>query len=177
MSVKKRLNIFLVRHGEKDESGEKLTSRGRAQAKHLAKRMKKLEIDKIYSSDIARCKETAEIINKKLNLQIHLEKLLREVKGEVKENPSKFKKEINIIKKFHQKISKEKGNILVVSSGIVNRILIAFFLDIDPSKANFIQIPTGLTHIQKSEAKNRFRFICINDTSHLPEKLKVRQVN
>jgi len=168
-------NIYLIRHGEKDSEGKFLSKRGVKQAKLLARRFKKIKFDKIYSSDLERCKQTAEIINKKTNLLIVYEKGLREVKGFVKEFPKKYKEEIKIIKKVYNKLSKEKGNILVSSSGIVNRILISMFLDISSDKANFIQNPAGVNLIDKNPEKNNFRILYLNDTSHLPEKLKIRQ--
>jgi|TARA_Y100000310_G_C20589790_1_gene767369 probable phosphoglycerate mutase len=171
----KKLDIYLIRHGEKDKEGKFLSKRGIKQTKLLAKRFKKIKFNKIYSSDLDRCKQTTEIINKKLKLPTIYESGLREVKGKVKENPKKYKKEVNIIKKTYNKLVKEKGNILVSSSGIVNRILLSMFLKIDSDKANFIQNPTGVNLIDKNLEKNRFRILYINDTSHLPDKLKIRQ--
>src|SRR3990172_3881755 len=139
----KKLNIYIIRHGEKVSDAGGLTKKGRAQAISLAKRLGKLNITKIYSSDLRRCKETAEIIRKTLKLPIKYEKALREVPGVVKEQPKKYKKEIKIIRNFWNKIDKSGGNILLVSSGIVNRILISFALNIDSSKAHFMQHPTG----------------------------------
>ncbi|GEM_PF-4533455 len=170
-----RLNVYLIRHGEKDSEGKSLSKRGIKQVKLLAKRLGKIKFNKIYSSDLDRCKQTTEIINKKIKLPVIYEPGLREVKGGVKEFPRKHKKEIKNIKKVYNRLIKEKGNILVSSSGIVNRILLSMFLKIDPSKANFIQNPTGVNLIDKNPEKKRFRILYINETSHLPDKLKVRQ--
>ena len=49
------------------------------------------------------------------------------------------------------------------------------FLEISSSKANFIQNPTGVNLIDRNPEKNKFRILYINETSHLPDKLKVRQ--
>lgn len=172
---KQNLNIYLLRHGEKlnNEDGP-LTKIGRSQAKLLAKRLKKLNINKIYSSNLKRCKETAEIISKQLKLPIEYNKALREVPSIVKEQPEKNLKEINVIKKFWEKVKKQNKTILLISSGIVNRIIISFALNIESPKANFMQYPTGLTKMEKVNDK-RFRIWYINDTSHLPDKLKIRQ--
>lgn len=173
--MKKELNIYIIRHGEKigDESG--LTKIGKKQVKLLTKRLSKLKINKIYSSDLQRCKETAEIIKKQIKIPIIFEKALREVSNKVKEYPEKHKKEIKNIKKFWGKLHKKTGNILLVSSGIVNRILLSFALKIDPSNANFMQYPTGLTRIEKNYKKKRYRIWHINDTSHLTDKLRLIQ--
>lgn len=174
--TEENLIIYIVRHGEKTEDGQILTERGKKQTKLLAKRLVKMKINNIYSSDFNRCIETAEIIKKKLKLSYKLEKDLREVPSLVKEQPEKYKKEIDKIKKFWKKVTKEKGNILLVSSGIVNRILISFALDIKSNHANFMQYPTGLTKIEKINEK-RYRIWHINDSSHLPDKLRVAQSN
>ena len=169
------LKIYLIRHGEKDNDGKCLSKRGIEQTKLLAKRLEKIKFNKIYSSDLERCKQTVEIINKKTKLPVIYESRLREVKGKVKEFPKRHKKEIKKIREIYNRLTKEKGNILVSSSGIVNRILLSMFLKIDSNKANFIQNPTGVNLIDKNPEKKRFRILYINETSHLPNKLKIRQ--
>lgn len=154
--------------------GKSLTERGKKQVKLLVKRLEKIKIKNIYSSNLNRCIETAEMIKKKLKISYKLEKALREVPDLVKEQPEKHKKEIDKIKKFWEKLTKEKGKVLLVSSGIVNRILISFAIDIKPSHANFMQYPTGLTKIEKIN-KKRYKIWYIDDTSHLPDKLRVVQ--
>lgn len=172
---KAKLSIYLIRHGEKDQDGKFLSKRGIRQVKLLTRRLSKIDFKKIYSSDLDRCKYTTDIINRKLNLPVIYETGLREVKGEVKEFPKQHEKEIEKIRKIYNKLIKEKGNILVSSSGIVNRILLGMFLEISSSKANFIQNPTGVNLIDRNPEKNKFRILYINETSHLPDKLKVRQ--
>jgi len=170
-----KLKIYLIRHGEKDKEGKLLSKRGIKQSKLLAKRLGEIKFNKFYSSDLERCKQTSKIINNKIKLPIRYELGLREVKGKVKEFPNKHKKEIKNIKKFYNKLVKEKGNILVSSSGIINRILLSMFLKIEPNKANFIQNPSGVNLIDKNPEKNNFIILYINDTSHLPDELKIRQ--
>lgn len=88
-----RNTYFLLRHGENihqiknngvvypwpEPSPILLTQRGREEAKKAAKALKKIGIDVIYSSDIPRAKETAEIVAKELSLKVHLDKRLRDV--------------------------------------------------------------------------------------------------
>lgn len=167
-----KLNLYMIRHGEKIGEEKGLTKRGEKQTKSLAKRLNKLNITKIYSSDLSRCKETAEIINKKLRLPVKYERALREIPSAVKEEPTKYKKEIKIIREFWDKIDGSSGNILIVSSGIVNRVLISFALNIGSANANFMQYPTGLTKMEKVPERDRYRIWYINDTSHLTDKLK-----
>jgi len=179
----KKLNIYIIRHGEKTPSTDIhnenncLTERGKKQVKLLAKRLETFRITKIYSSDLLRCKETAEIIKKELGLPIEYEESLREIPSKVKENPRRYMKKINEIRKFWNKINKMQGNILLVGSGIVNRIFISFALNIDPKKANFMQHPTGLTKLEKNYEKRRYRVWHINDTSHLTSKLRVHELD
>lgn len=81
--------IYLVRHGETDwnkESrlqGQKNTSinnLGKIQAQTLAKCLdnEQFKVNAIYSSDLMRAKETAEIVGAKLNLNVSFHSGLRE---------------------------------------------------------------------------------------------------
>lgn len=78
--------IYLLRHGLDDESyvgGHSdglLVDIGREEIKKVALYIRdNLKIDKIYSSDIKRAVETAEIINQYLNVSITLDASLREL--------------------------------------------------------------------------------------------------
>ena len=80
--------IYLVRHGQTDWNLEKktqghtdisLNDNGREQALRVSDLLRNYKIDKIYSSDLLRASETAEIINKCLNLNIILDNRLREI--------------------------------------------------------------------------------------------------
>jgi broad specificity phosphatase PhoE len=169
-----KLNIYLVRHGEKNKNGTSLSSRGLKQADFLGKELKKIKFDKIYSSDLERCKLTIEKISKYIKGDIIYDSNLREVKGKVKEYPEKYPTEIKKIKRFWNKVMKDKGNVLIVGSGNLNRILIGLAMGINPKDSRFVQIPTGLTHMEVYN-KNKILFVCVNSTSHLPEKLRFRQ--
>lgn len=79
--------IILVRHGLTLWNGERkiqghsnieLAPEGIAQAELLAKNFPLENISAIYSSDLSRAKVTAEILAKKFNLPVQLEKNLRE---------------------------------------------------------------------------------------------------
>ena len=80
--------IYLVRHGQTDWNLEKktqghtdisLNDNGREQAKLVSKVIKDYKIDKIYSSDLLRARETADIINEKFGLNILTDNRLREI--------------------------------------------------------------------------------------------------
>lgn len=82
--------LIFVRHGESE--GNKLnrfngslnmplTEKGKLQAQKTAEYLDKYNIDKIFSSDLSRAKETAQIIAKRNNLRVMSDKNLREING------------------------------------------------------------------------------------------------
>jgi 2,3-bisphosphoglycerate-dependent phosphoglycerate mutase len=81
-------SITLVRHGEStwNELGliqghndlAQLTDEGRDQARAVAETLKSLGFDRLVTSDLARARQTAEIIGSELNLALTLDSLLRE---------------------------------------------------------------------------------------------------
>jgi broad specificity phosphatase PhoE len=80
--------ILLARHGESDWNRAKrwqghadrpLTERGREQAHALADRLAATELDAVYSSDLERARETAEIVARSQGLDVHVLPELREV--------------------------------------------------------------------------------------------------
>lgn len=148
--------IYLVRHGQTDWNVEKkiqghidipLNNEGKQQALITADKLKKLKIDKIYSSDLLRTRETAKIISQYFNVDIILDKRLRginygdlegiprtELNGEVWEvfnkNPEKLHAEpirnvYNRIKNFFEEIDKNK-NILIVTHGGTLRVIMCY---------------------------------------------------
>src|SRR6476646_1743167 len=79
--------LLLVRHGETDWNAEgrlqghtdrPLSDYGRRQARRLAEDLEGEELEAIYSSDLARARETAEIVGERLGLPTLLDPDLRE---------------------------------------------------------------------------------------------------
>ena len=79
--------LLLVRHGETDWNAEgrlqgqtdrPLTDFGRMQARRLAEELTDEELEAIYASDLARARETAEILGERLGLPVVLDADLRE---------------------------------------------------------------------------------------------------
>jgi probable phosphoglycerate mutase len=77
--------LLLTRHGETDWNAERrwqghsdppLNERGREQARELAATLD--GVDVIYSSDLARARETADIVGERLGLRVRLDSRLRE---------------------------------------------------------------------------------------------------
>lgn len=149
--------IYLVRHGQTDWNLEKkiqghidvpLNNNGKRQAELVSEAIKDLKINKIYSSDLVRAKETAAIINKKLNLKITLDNRLREfnygdLEGVVKttfsediwdefnSNPERIHAEssesvYNRIKEFFDELN-INDNILIVTHGGALRVIMYYF--------------------------------------------------
>jgi broad specificity phosphatase PhoE len=79
--------IYLVRHGEAEGNAKgilmghmdlPLTEKGKSQAWGVGEKLKDVHFDAIYSSDLMRAKQTAEIIAKERDLIIQTSKLIRE---------------------------------------------------------------------------------------------------
>ena len=79
--------LLLVRHGETDWNADgrlqghtdrPLSEFGRRQARQLADDLEDEEIEAIYASDLARARETAEIVGERLGLPVVLDPDLRE---------------------------------------------------------------------------------------------------
>ena|SRR5436190_11548596 len=80
--------FYLIRHGSNDfyshtlvgrKPGIHLNEAGRRESKRLAERMAGLKIEKIFSSPLERCRETAEPIAKELGVSIAFSDALLEV--------------------------------------------------------------------------------------------------
>jgi len=79
--------LLLVRHGETDwnadgrlqgQTDRPLSEFGRRQARQLADELAREELEAIYSSDLSRARETAEIVAERLGLPVVLDPDLRE---------------------------------------------------------------------------------------------------
>ena len=79
--------LLLVRHGETDwnadgrlqgQTDRPLSDFGRRQARQLADELADEQLEAIYSSDLSRARETAEIVGERLGLPVVLEPDLRE---------------------------------------------------------------------------------------------------
>jgi broad specificity phosphatase PhoE len=79
--------LLLVRHGETDwnadgrlqgQTDRPLSDFGRRQARQLADELADEELEAIYSSNLSRARETAEIVGERLGLPVELDADLRE---------------------------------------------------------------------------------------------------
>jgi probable phosphoglycerate mutase len=76
-------DIFLIRHGrqcsKKCNVDVSLDEEGRQQARLVADRLAGYGIEKLYSSDLIRARETAEVIGQKLSLEVEVIPAFREI--------------------------------------------------------------------------------------------------
>lgn len=76
------MNIYLIRHGRQNSKlcnvDVELSSEGREQAHLVGKRLAKYGIDAVYSSDLIRAVETADIINEYIKKPRVIDERLRE---------------------------------------------------------------------------------------------------
>ena len=177
--------IYLIRHAKDDEnyvgswSDKEILEEEHENVKKQAKYIKKkLNITNIYSSDIKRAKQTAEIIGSVLNIPIKLDKNLREqnkgtLTGKLKETLNEEEKNLllnqqvdtlfpegetledlyNRIISYLDEIKKYEDNSLVVTHrGVINAIyyyLNNIPLDIDKKKFNVDHLSIHELDIEK----------------------------
>lgn len=149
---------FILRHGEtthqierpnivyywpEDKPPASLTEKGRNQIQEATKNLKNQKIDLIFSSDVLRAQQTAEIVAKELNIEVKQDQRLRDINWGIYQGKAhqeawayyrhnmeeKLKKAppqgeswndvkermVNFIKETEEKYSKK--NILIVSHG------------------------------------------------------------
>lgn len=77
------MRIFLIRHGRQSDArcnvDVELAEEGRRQAELVAHRIGSWGIEKIYSSDLIRARQTAEIVNARLGVPLEIVGALREI--------------------------------------------------------------------------------------------------
>ena len=109
------MNIYLIRHGKLNwEDGIKkcigitdidLSQEGIQKAKSNGVFLKDKNIKKIYTSDLSRCKKSAEIMSDCLNIPYFIDRDLREIDMGIWENKS-----FSEIKKLYPLEYEERGN-------------------------------------------------------------------
>lgn len=197
--------IMLTRHGKtawnairkvQGHSDTELTPEGIAQAELLATNCPLENVSAIYSSDLLRAKVTAEILAKKFNLPVQLEKNLREVNfGDLegktladfeKSDPQNFYNFFN--KPDELKITNAETfpqlqrrafdavqkiiaahpdeNIIIVAHGAINRTILCSILEIPLRKMWSLSQFNTAVNLFSYDA-GFFTVDLINGTSHL----------
>lgn len=106
--------IYIVRHGESESNAKgllaghldsRLTEKGKMQAGELAEKLKRIHFDAVYSSDLIRAKQTAEIIVAERKLAVQASELIRERGFGVHEGRSR-EEYSRIMKSFYDELNK-----------------------------------------------------------------------
>ena len=176
------LHLYLIRHGESmgnietDEeyniTNPPLTSHGKAQAKALGKRFKKLGSYTLYSSPLERARDTASQISKHMIIDEELlEKGVRISNGGFEdfhetdaECYERAKKVIERIKSNHQK----HENVIIVAHGMFLNQLIKVALGIPYNLMRLSVYNASVTKINFCNDEPT-KLALLNDISHLIE--------
>lgn len=203
--------IYIVRHGQTEwnllgktqgHGNSDLTPKGIEQAELLADSMTKYPIDYIYSSDLGRAYQTAEIIGNKLNIEVEKTEALREmnfgtwegriIKDIIEEDPELYKmwrnephlakipqgETLSQIKErtdaFIKEINKKYDgkHIVLVTHSLCARIMLLSFLDSDVK--NIYRINQANTALNIIELRDYGPVVMkMNDTTHIINDTKL----
>jgi len=201
------MNIYLVRHAEKDTSAKNtteehynrgLTGVGLSQAERLANQLVRYSINKIFSSDMPRAVQTAEIVASKTGIsKIHKSKNLREADPCIIPNhPDRDKIKILCWQKWgfkpehgesynegKQRFSdyfwreivekcNDKDNIIVISHGRVLRLFLSEFLKGGKEAIRKPYSYVAITHLVVNKRGKKLKVLNYNDNSFLPQDLR-----
>ncbi len=185
------MKLILTRHGETEENkkgilqGQKvgtLSKKGIRQAKKLAIRLKGKKIDAVYSSDLARAKNTAkEIMVFHPKTPLHLSKNLRETflgkyagkKGSILDwsnRPKSIESKVSMMKRVKKVLDKAykkypNGNVIFVGHIGINKALSRVILD-KPLKKIVCQPNVAVTVFEiREDSKHSVQLL--NCTTHL----------
>ena len=197
--------IYLIRHGETDWNREKryqgqqdipLNDLGRKQAFQLAKRLlnERYKIDAVYSSNLLRAKETAEIIAHHFDLKVQVHEGLKErhfglLEGTKLEDfkakyPDLTMRDIDQYEFFRAEpfqSFKERmynavlevaqnhmnGKILLISHGAAIHSFLHEITDGEFSSNSTKIVNTGITTIQYDYSNQKWSIIEINNVAHI----------
>ena len=203
--------IFIVWHGQTEwnllgktqgHGNSDLTPKGIEQAELLADSMTKYPIDYIYSSDLGRAYQTAEIIGNKLSIEVEKTEALREmnfgtwegriIKDIIVEDPElykKWRKEPHLAKipqgdtlsqikertdAFIKEINEKYDgkHIVLVTHSLCARIMLLSFLDSDVK--NIYRINQANTALNIIELRDYGPVVMkMNDTTHIINDTKL----
>lgn len=203
--------IYIVRHGQTEwnllgktqgHGNSDLTPKGIEQAELLADSMTKYQIDYIYSSDLGRAYQTAEIIGNKLNIEVEKTEALREmnfgtwegriIKDIIEEDPELYKmwrnephlakipqgETLSQIKERTDAFIKEINekydgkHIVLVTHSLCARIMLLSFLDSDVK--NIYRINQANTALNIIELRDYGPVVMkMNDTTHIINDTKL----
>lgn len=197
------MKLFIIRHGEtaynkkgiiQGHIDTSLARTGKEQAKKLAEKLIRFNIDVVYCSDLKRCKQTIEPFLKiKKNIHIYYTKELRERNFGIFEGKrgEKMKEWIknernndyntklpggesfvdvkNRLSKFFKKLfKKEKGkNVLLSTHGLTKKALLTYLFNKNKKDYRKIRVPNTALSIVNIKDDGNHRAILLNSVSHL----------
>lgn len=198
--------IYLIRHGEVESNRKNayvgstdlpLNAHGRRQAELLADYLADRQISAVYASDLKRAHETAEIIARRIGLEVHAIRELRELDygdwegvpeadvpklypdifREWRKNPVEVRvpggENVGELRDraysaFSRIVEQVlDGNLVIVAHKTSNRVLLCCLLGVDPD--SYRQIGQGNSAINVIERRKDGRLVveAINETCHL----------
>jgi len=201
---------YLVRHGETDWNRERrwqgwsdrpLNPRGVEQAKALAARLRGLRLDALYTSGLARARQTAVILGEALGLEPVDEPGLREIglgglegtdgrvsRPDIREaisaaarvDPEPLAEGAESFTTFSGRVrdawrriasAHAGGRVMLVSHGGTLRTLIAALIGLDPAHIDRLSL-RGNTSLSVLDFRHgRPQLVRVNDTHHLGDEL------
>src|SRR3989338_9693112 len=174
-----KVKLYIARHADfKKEDGhdDSLNEKGVQQSLKLAEKLKNYHIKRIYTSKLARAKETAEIVSKALNIPIIEDPVLNEFPGKIEkeEDCKRHKMQIKKIESFIKKISVTDGSI-IIAHGNINKAIFSILMKIPFAKSLVIMQRNASINIfyklGQSKLSNPWRVRVLGDTSYLPKEL------
>lgn len=159
------MKIYLVRHGEceKSDSEPVLTQDGIKQAKNVAKKLLSLKIDKVYSSDLTRCKQTCEELLKIGSFDKEFSERFREIYRLIIGGPEKpgtsEDREENDRKRaeeVYSEIKKSSENLVIFTHGNMIRFLLGKVLGNEKNMWNCVILPGSISILESDEEGNIF---------------------
>lgn len=209
--MKPTLTLIIARHAESGFNDQnriqghldsKLTARGARQAKALARRISRLKIDRVYSSDLGRAMATTRAVVKRLRLPIVADLSLREIAlgkwegltpdevnrrfkngyDQWRKAPSRMRiPEGETVLQFHRRIrtaferivkAEKSGTVLVVTHGGVISSIMSHWLKADFDRV-LLNFRIDNTSLTIAEFHGpRVILHAVNDTAHLSAREK-----
>ena len=129
MKKQKICTFYIVRHGETEGNASgilglnpRLTANGVKQAQGLAKQLKSIHFDAVFSSDLIRAKQTAEIIVLERDLILQTKKTIREKHFGVMEGKHEdvYKKKIKNLLDELETMTENQRNTIRLAEGMEN---------------------------------------------------------
>lgn len=144
------MNIYLIRHGRQCSKlcniDVELSSEGREQADLVGKRLKNYDMDVVYSSQLIRAKETADIINSYLNKPRMIDERLMEANFGL------------MTGKSNEEIAEEFGEYLKKRSSMVEDMT---YPEGENCQMVYERAKQAIDDIVKDAIKNGYKNICI----------------